>query len=515
MPFRASPRTVPARIAQIEEDMRRLRQGLMTLPESSVLINSIEESTEIVYATNAELMPVAALEDDGSSDTVTRGDHVHEHGTGYDGGHTDGSSHSHDGAGTNSTIVGGVAEAGATIPVASGAQAVAVGDYAQATGLSSLALGAGTSAATAPDASGQQAVAIGSGDGSEPGPTASAYGTIAIGPAAAATGDEDIAIGYLATASGTQSVAVGESAVAAGAGSVVIGLGASSTAAATNSVAINGDAIGNISYAIGGSTASGATNAIAIGDGSYASAIRAINVGNAGASAGGGASADSSICIGQRAASFNDPRASGVLSIAIGSSTETSNSGNYGPRASGTQSIAVGGGTATENGAEASATDTIAVGVASIASAAEALAMGHGASAAHSAASALGQAATTTKADQIMLGVAAGIVTHPGAVEYQVATKTNTNYTLTVTDHFIRFSTGAVNRVATLPPVVAAMVGLVLIIKKVDAGAGIVTVTADTTGTPDLIDGAATFVLSVQYQSVTLIAAAADTWEIL
>jgi hypothetical protein len=67
---------------------------------------------------------------------------------------------------------------------------------------------------------------------------------------------------------------------------------------------------------------------------------------------------------------------------------------------------------------------------------------------------------------------------------------------------------------ATLPPVTAAMVGSVFFFKKIDASANAVTVTADATGTADLIDGAATAVLAAQYDAVIMVATEVDKWSI-
>ena len=83
-----------------------------------------------------------------------------------------------------------------------------------------------------------------------------------------------------------------------------------------------------------------------------------------------------------------------------------------------------------------------------------------------------------------------------------VKTVTSANYTITNTDGLatILVSTSGTNRTITLPAV-ASSVGRTLTIKKVDSGVGAVTITPNG-GT---IDGAASFALGVQYNSIGIV----------
>jgi len=94
--------------------------------------------------------------------------------------------------------------------------------------------------------------------------------------------------------------------------------------------------------------------------------------------------------------------------------------------------------------------------------------------------------------------VAAGIGTN-----FDVHTVTNADYTILDADGYrhILVSAGASNRIITLPSA-AANTDRLLTIKKTDSGVGLVTVTSAGSST---IDGATTFVLTNQYEKVTIV----------
>ena len=94
--------------------------------------------------------------------------------------------------------------------------------------------------------------------------------------------------------------------------------------------------------------------------------------------------------------------------------------------------------------------------------------------------------------------VAAGIGTN-----FDVHTVTSADYTILDADGYrhILVSTGASNRIITLPSA-AANTDRLLTIKKTDSGVGLVTVTRAGSST---IDGATTFVLTNQYDKVTIV----------
>jgi hypothetical protein len=99
--------------------------------------------------------------------------------------------------------------------------------------------------------------------------------------------------------------------------------------------------------------------------------------------------------------------------------------------------------------------------------------------------------------------VAAGIGTN-----FDVHTVTSADYTILDADGYrhILVSTGASNRIITLPSA-AANTDRLLTIKKTDSGAGLVTVTRAGSST---IDGATTFVLTNQYEKVTIVCNGTD-----
>ena len=107
-------------------------------------------------------------------------------------------------------------------------------------------------------------------------------------------------------------------------------------------------------------------------------------------------------------------------------------------------------------------------------------------------------------------GIVTAITVGGGNIITAVTPVTNTYLVLTSD------STVVCNRATafavTLPPAVTAIIGLSFTIKNI--GVGSVTVTADATGTADLIDGAATKVLAT-WAAVTVQCSAADTWIII
>lgn len=110
--------------------------------------------------------------------------------------------HTHDGAGTDSTVVSGDTQT--TPPVASGADAFAAGDGAVASGLQSLALGPSA------EASDQGCIAMG------PGATSSHAYAIALGNGVATTRTEQVNLGSKVLYAGLTTSAPGDSLLTAG-----------------------------------------------------------------------------------------------------------------------------------------------------------------------------------------------------------------------------------------------------------------------------------------------------------
>lgn len=82
-----------------------------------------------------------------------------------------------------------------------------------------------------------------------------------------------------------------------------------------------------------------------------------------------------------------------------------------------------------------------------------------------------------------------------------VTTQTNTAYTIKATDSIVLVSTGAVNRVMTMPS--AGTAGLLLTVKKIDAGAGTVVLTA--AGSDTFEGGGTTLTIAAtQFKSYTV-----------
>jgi len=95
-----------------------------------------------------------------------------------------------------------------------------------------------------------------------------------------------------------------------------------------------------------------------------------------------------------------------------------------------------------------------------------------------------------------------------------IVNTTTTPYTVLATDVEVYIDATAGAKIVNLP--LATGSGRKLTIKKVAGAVGnTVTVTADATGTADLIDGVGTAVLSTIYSSVTIRDAAANTWYII
>ena len=83
---------------------------------------------------------------------------------------------------------------------------------------------------------------------------------------------------------------------------------------------------------------------------------------------------------------------------------------------------------------------------------------------------------------------------------------------VTVSKGYTAITTAGVNRTATMPEATVALVGSTYTVKKIDSGAGNVSVTAEGAG---LIDGGASVVLYHQFESVTVVCRAADVWDII
>lgn len=364
--------------------------------------------------------------------------------------------HTHDGTGgATSLVVGGLVEGGPTVPTATTAQSIAIGDFANASGgLGPIAIGSGTDATTAPSATSTHAIAIGGAVAGSVGARATGAFCIAIGggntavnPGANASGAQSIAIGNDATADSNSHIAIGTfasalgglgSGVAIGTGSTVsqecVGIGNNTNAQTFRGIAIGSNAamtVGVSGIAIGGGQSlttaafATATTAIAIGAndqvitlGARASGAQSVAIGGGTSGAiGASATAARAIAIGSAA------NASQVEAISIGSFALSSTAVNtvsigggadatraasatglaaiaigsnntaavLGARASGAQSVAIGGGTAAQAGASASGAQAIAIGRTSVATHANAVALGDGVS--------------TTNTSQVNIGI--------------------------------------------------------------------------------------------------------------
>lgn len=91
-----------------------------------------------------------------------------------------------------------------------------------------------------------------------------------------------------------------------------------------------------------------------------------------------------------------------------------------------------------------------------------------------------------------------------------ITTKTDTDYTLTINDDVVLFSTSATGRTANLPAA-STVTGKKYDIKKIDSGGG--SVTLDGNGS-EKIDGGLTAIITVQFESITIISDGSN-WHIL
>lgn len=91
-----------------------------------------------------------------------------------------------------------------------------------------------------------------------------------------------------------------------------------------------------------------------------------------------------------------------------------------------------------------------------------------------------------------------------------ITTKTDTDYTLTATDDTVLFDTGATTRTATLPAA-STVTGKVYHIKKIDAGAGLVTIDGDG---GEMIDGDLTPDITAQYESFSIVSDGSN-WHVI
>ncbi|RQU12338.1 adhesin [Burkholderia cenocepacia] len=217
-------------------------------------------------------------------------------------------------SGSNAVAIGQTVTSG-------GSSSVAVGSATTANGLHSIALGA---SAKNNDASDRQ-IAIGSFA-----QTAGRY-TTAIGYQASATVEDALALGHAASATNTGAVAIGATATSGGTGSTAIGQTAAVASGANNAVALGMNArVANSNSAAIGSNAFASNN--------YSNAL--------------GVSASST----------------GLASMALGSNSTAT--GNY--------SVAIGSATGTGRAAVSTGTGSVAIGTTSSAGANNAVALGFG-----------------------------------------------------------------------------------------------------------------------------------------
>ncbi|MGU3782331.1 ESPR-type extended signal peptide-containing protein [Burkholderia metallica] len=291
------------------------------------------------------------------------------------------------------------ATGGSVGAVASGANAVAIGQSVTSSGSSSVAIGSGTAASglhsmalgasssvvgnsnlavgdgatvtsltTAPT----NAIAIGKGANVSDSGVAGATGSIAIGTNAAAGGTGSIMIGTSARHSGSGATVVGTNASAMGGGAGVA-MGVNSAAAGSASVAMGPDATatGTGSIAIGNQAATTAANSVALGNTATGSAVNTTAIGSNAKATGANATA-----FGQSAS------AGGQSAIGIGfrANAQGTNAVTLGvdSAATSTSTVAIG------DRASASGTYGIALGATSVASGNNSAAIGNGAKAAGS-----------------------------------------------------------------------------------------------------------------------------------
>ena len=104
------------------------------------------------------------------------------------------------------------------------------------------------------------------------------------------------------------------------------------------------------------------------------------------------------------------------------------------------------------------------------------------------------------------------LTTNSGIVR-KVATKVDTNYTMTASDHIVLVDTTGDDRTITLPSASASNIGQEYTIKKIDSGAGMVNIVPATTSGygPDDIDQYDTkYVLYTQHDSITFVCGPGD-----
>lgn len=360
-----------------------------------------------------------------------------------------GDTHTHDGTGTNSTIVGGVGEESPGVPTASAAGAVGLGDYAVASGQGALAVGASFDADVnnAPTASGISAVALGASDG-----------TGASEQGAQATGNYSIATGQGAAASSEDAIAIGHNAIAStGGDNVAIGPGSLADAA------FNATALGSLADA-------GGTSATALGRATVASG---------GDSLAAGHSAD----------------ATGLESTAIGVGAQATATvtTTVGSRATATQTEA----TAVGESADATGTEATALGADAQATAARTTALGANATASHADATAVGEGAATDFANTIVLGTTDETVKLTGGQRVRHITKTSTG-TAGTGEHIYFLDTTSTGFTWNLPA--SPRDGQYYRVKWI-AGAG----TAILGGNGNNIDGAANFTFGTLLEAIDVV----------
>lgn len=434
-----------------------------------------------------------------------------------------GGGHSHDGTGTNSTVVGGLEEEGATAALAAGDRAVAIGDISSAAAADTVAVGYNASA------QGINEIAIGS--GAVIGATAT--GAIVIGQSssisAAATDAILIGRNLDVTLAIPDFIGIGRVTVpgnaTAGTDAIAIGRGATLPSSSANVAA--GIAIGRLSRSQRGGIAIG-DDAQADGSGNGTAFHIAIGVssrstGGTGSIAIGNAanaSTDASIAIGRNSSAAGAHITEQEMSVAIGMSASAGGlraiAIGYGATASGRSSIAMSSDGTGTPAATASGDSSIALGPRSDATATDAIAIGDGAQATHTRGVAIGRLAATRYTREVRLGNQHdSTVSIAGSLQVNLVTRT-ADYTIPALgsgtssmETITRMDATSANRTVNLPPAIANEIGRVHIIRKIDASANTVTIARNGT---DTIDGAASVVLTAQHDEVMIYCAAAGVW---
>lgn len=251
-----------------------------------------------------------------------------------------------------------------TAPSATGSNAVAIGDSADASGIRSIALGYNPTASATTStaigrgsvASAQNATAIGNGSTDTAGPVAagtaatslgrsyasgtdsfaaaignntSSYGaltsnSVAMGGTAKTSGSALLAIGNSAIANGAQNIAIGGLAVASATSSMALGYGTDATGSFSTAVGRNAQATATSANAFGRDAISNGSQATAIGD-AYASGADSFAAAITNNTSSYGAVAGNSIVIGRNSkatAGYN-------YGIAIGNTNTVQASESY------------------------------------------------------------------------------------------------------------------------------------------------------------------------------------------